>query len=109
MDHKYEEPKKFNSGQVIKLLNPAQSVTTKRVTNFKDVEIYTDVFMGSEMQKVTMMLDTGSPWVYVFSRNCETCPQDVDLYDQSKSTTYLDTGVENKIQYLVGAVEGDMS
>jgi len=56
-----------------------------------------------------MLLDTGSPWVYAFSKNCKNCPQDIPLYDETNSSTFVDSGNPYNISYEVGAVSGELS
>ncbi|KAM9928944.1 hypothetical protein OXX59_001497 [Metschnikowia pulcherrima] len=62
------------------------------IVDYRDVSYHIDVYLGSNKQKSTVNLDTGSSdlWVPSFG------------YDASTSTTSVDTGEEFSIGYLDG-------
>eukprot|EP00343_Euplotes_focardii_P002800 CAMPEP_0205805516 /NCGR_PEP_ID=MMETSP0205-20121125/8772_1 /ASSEMBLY_ACC=CAM_ASM_000278 /TAXON_ID=36767 /ORGANISM="Euplotes focardii, Strain TN1" /LENGTH=333 /DNA_ID=CAMNT_0053076877 /DNA_START=61 /DNA_END=1063 /DNA_ORIENTATION=- len=56
---------------------------TKDITNFKDLQYYGTLYIGSMRHKMTFIYDTGSSWVWLPTSLCETCPTD-NLYDINK-------------------------
>ncbi|KAG8988579.1 hypothetical protein FRB90_002676 [Tulasnella sp. 427] len=68
-----------------------------------DVLYYGPISMGSQNQRMTVDIDTGSGdlWVPV---NCPDCPH--PGYNADGSTTYKDTGEDFSVQYGTGQVSG---
>ncbi|KIO26680.1 hypothetical protein M407DRAFT_74222 [Tulasnella calospora MUT 4182] len=68
-----------------------------------DVLYYGPISMGSQNQRMTVDIDTGSAdlWVPV---NCPDCPH--PGYQADKSSTYQETGDDFAVQYGTGEVSG---
>ena len=56
---------------------------TKDITNFKDLQYFGTLYIGSKRQKMTFIYDTGSAWVWFPTTLCQTCPT-TNLYDINK-------------------------
>ena len=48
--------------------------------------------MGTPMQKMKVMFDTGSALMYMATDKCKDCPKEMDTFDTSKSETFKTTG-----------------
>ena len=61
----------------------------KNLTNSKNVYYYTDVYLGSNSQKIRMIIDTTTNKIMVPSQDCEECVKDkkIQVYNFSSSTT----------------------
>jgi len=58
---------------------------------------------------MTMQFDTGSALLYVVTEKCQGCPESMDRFDTSKSTTYRTDGEKASEVYGAGQVTGDIS
>ena len=54
--------------------------------NVDNIEYIGPLYMGSSMEKVEVVWDTGSDWLVVNSANCRTCTE--DGYDPKTSTKF---------------------
>ena len=53
------------------------------------------------------LLDTGSAWLWIPTKNCDTCPIPLEAkFNYVNSDTYRETDEEEKIPYLMGSVWG---
>ena len=64
--------------------------------------------MGSDLQPVTMLLDTGSPWVWISSKDCSNCRSGITDFNQATSTSYNYTGHSDMLSYGSGDIEGNI-
>jgi hypothetical protein len=49
------------------------SLITHELHDYMDVQIFTRILIGSDHQPFDMIFDTGSNWLWVFSRVCKNC------------------------------------
>jgi len=64
-----------------------------KVTDFMDAQYFIDVSIGTPPQTFTMVPDTGSSNLWVYSKSCWALPcWTHSLYDKSKSSTYVADG-----------------
>ena len=61
------------------------------------------------MQKMAIQFDSGSAVLYVVTEKCENCPKDMDRFDTSKSSSFLDNNQRQKEAYGSGLVEGQVA
>jgi len=79
---------------------------TKDITNFKDLQYYGTLYIGSKKHKMTFIYDTGSAWVWLPTSLCKTCPTN-NLYDINKVLNVPDKKsndeiiADNQVEILV--------
>lgn len=78
----------------------------KDIINYEDVQYYSDLYIGSKMEKFTFIFDTGSEWLWVPSNLCTNCRDSAKKY--TASNTFVDTKKKNSIQYVSAKVYGDI-
>lgn len=77
------------------------------VKDFMNAQYFIDVEIGTPAQKFTMVPDTGSSNLWVYSSSCWSLPcWTHTLFDNSKSSTYKKNGEKFDIQYGSGSVKG---
>ena len=62
--------------------------------------------MGSQMQKMSFLFDTGSPWTWVPSIHCPDSQCQGEHYNYKKSTGYRSSEKYETVRYGSGAIEG---
>ena len=94
-----------------KFLQDDVSTGTKvKVTDFMDAQYFIDVSIGTPPQTFTMVPDTGSSNLWVYSKHCSALPCWIHkLYDNSKSSTYVADGTAFDITYGSGGIKGTES
>jgi hypothetical protein len=74
-----------------------------------DAQYFIDVEIGTPPQKFTMVPDTGSSNLWVYSSNCWAIPCWMHpTFDNSKSTTYTKNGEAFDITYGSGSIKGSV-
>ena len=53
-----------------------------------------------------MILDTGSPWLWVMSHDCKDCPQHANKFYESQSSSFYFWDVVLDIHYGSGSIYG---
>ena len=53
-----------------------------------------------------MILDTGSPWVWIMSKDCMDCPKQAHTFNESSSSTFYFYDVVMDLHYGAGSVYG---
>ena len=62
--------------------------------------------MGSELQEHELIFDTGSPWLWLPTKECKQCHTS-NLFDSSASTTFVKASTEKKeMLYEKGSASG---
>merc|ERR1719198_2617612 len=80
------------------------------VKDYMDAQYFIDVEIGTPAQTFTMVPDTGSSNLWVYSKSCWSLPcWTHSLYDSKKSSTYEKDGSDFTIQYGSGGVKGFIS
>ena len=64
------------------------------------------MYVGSHLQQMTLIIDTGSSWTWMPSKDCpkSQCPK--DSYNYEKSTGYSNSGELETVLYGVGSIKG---
>ena len=80
------------------------------VTDYMNTQYFVEVDIGTPSQKFTMVPDTGSSNVWVYSSECTTrvCTEH-PTYNHAKSSTYKANGERFDISYGSGSVKGTVS
>lgn len=91
------------------MISDDADVIVKNLDDFQDVQLFTEMYVGSEKQGLEVIFDTGSNWFWVQSSDCENCPAD-DSFDETSSETYVQTSkYEKALHYGSGSVYGLVS
>jgi hypothetical protein len=77
------------------------------VTDFMNAQYFIETTIGTPPQKFTMVPDTGSSNLWVYSSSCWAIPcWTHSTFHSSKSSTYVKDGQDFKIQYGSGGISG---
>jgi hypothetical protein len=90
-----------------KFLGASQHI---HVDDFMNAQYFIEVDVGTPAQKFTVVPDTGSSNLWLYSKKCWSVPcWTHDLYDNSKSSSYVKDGQTFDITYGSGSVKGTVS
>lgn len=80
------------------------------VKDYMNTQYFVDVCVGSPCQNFTVVPDTGSSNLWIYSHKCNTivCKYH-STYDSSKSSTYKADGGKFDISYGSGSISGFVS
>ena len=82
------------------------NVIEKDLKDASDVQIFANVYIGSNHQPFDLLFDTGSNWLWVFSEDCINCPL-VNRFDEDDSKSFeLVNQYKTSLYYGSGSVEG---
>lgn len=80
------------------------------VADFQNAQYLIDITVGTPAQTFTVVPDTGSSNLWMYSHKCWSLPcWNHKTYDSSKSSTYVSDGQDFEIQYGSGGVGGFVS
>lgn len=82
----------------------ADRIIEKKLHDFHDVQIFTTIYIGENKQAFEMIFDTGSNWLWIDSRKCQNCPENVDKFDERKSSTFSFDEKPGSLHYGSGSV-----
>jgi len=72
-----------------------------------NTQYFIEVEIGTPAQKFTVVPDTGSSNLWVYSSNCRSIPcRTHDTYNSNNSSTYEEGGASFEIQYGSGGIKG---
>ena len=57
----------------MQLSTAAVGYVEKTLHDFFDIQIYANIYVGSDKQEFPLIFDTGSAWVWVGTDLCDTC------------------------------------
>lgn len=81
-----------------------------KVDDFMNAQYFIEVDVGTPAQKFTVVPDTGSSNLWLYSKSCWSVPcWTHSLYDHKKSSTYKADGQAFDITYGSGSVKGTVS
>ena len=78
------------------------------LTNYREMQYYGPLYLGSRRQELKFIYDTGSSWLWVPKTNCDGCPTN-KRYDTTKSVTYNETSDLYELFYGKGHVVGNLA
>jgi hypothetical protein len=61
------------------------------LTNINNQQYVGNMYFGNPKQEMTVQFDTGSSVVYVLTDKCKNCPDKMDKFIPSASTTFKAT------------------
>jgi len=111
----YEKPSNFgeNIDSSLSLIGSSEHKNLTHVPEFigeikdyKDVQIFGKVFIGSNLQPFWMIMDTGSNWLWISSRICTNCNPLVPKFNETQSTSFSFCDVILDLHYGSGDVYG---
>jgi hypothetical protein len=81
------------------------------VTNYQNVQYYTNIKVGSNNQNITVILDTGSAWLWMQAtdRKSDTMDFGAHKYNCSASDTCNQTNKRANTTYTKGGVYGNLT
>lgn len=65
--------------------------------------------MGTPMQKMSVMFDSGSALMYMITEKCKDCPDGLPKFDTSASTTFKAQDQRQAQSYGTGQIEGQIA
>ena len=79
--HISQRPKEHLTGvaqhlQVLDSANASEAEKNyidKQLYDFNNIQLYSKIYIGSQRQEFDMIFDTGSSWVWVENKICDTC------------------------------------
>ncbi|KAI5116824.1 hypothetical protein M0805_006236 [Coniferiporia weirii] len=86
--------------------NSANIQTTNQQS---DSSYYAPLTVGTPAQSFNVILDTGSSDLWVASTSCQSCPQGIPLFDNTKSSSLTLSQQEITISYGSGEVGGELA
>jgi hypothetical protein len=87
-------------------INLLEGVAAIPILNYYNVQYYSKIFIGSNLQEMTVILDTGSNLLWVSSSNCPSCRSYTNKFCENNSTTFMDMNMQKNITYAIGYVNG---
>lgn len=78
------------------------------LTNFRELQYYGPLYLGSHRQKMHFVYDTGSSWLWFPKKTCAGCPTK-NGYDFKASSTYNETSQVIDLYYGKGHVSGHIA
>jgi len=79
---------------------------TKNLRDYRDVQIFTQVLMGSNDQPFDMIFDTGSNWLWVSSNLCDNCPNKPGFNHKASNSFHVTDDSAKMLNYGSGSVIG---
>ena len=76
--------------------------------NFKDLQYFGTLYLGSARQELNLVYDTGSSWLWVPTKLCKGCPTE-NRYDTESSEFYNETDTIIELFYGRGHVIGNLA
>jgi hypothetical protein len=100
--------KMFQTKTFIATNTELEQVVSVPVSNYFNVQYFGNIFVGSEFQEMSVILDTGSNILWVSSESCETCRNFTTKFVPEKSTSFSNLNVSKNITYAIGYVNGSL-
>ena len=99
--------KHSNNTALASLVKSDSKLITAPIEDYQDVQIFTEIYVGSQKEKFKVIFDTGSDWIWIYSRVCENCP--MKKFDESQSESFKFYNVIYDLHYGSGDVYGYIS
>lgn len=93
----------------LKLLEDTEASKEETLINYKNVQYYGFIYVGSNSEKHSVIFDTGSNILWLPSIDCDTCRNTSAKYDYANSLSFTNKNQEKNITYAIGFVDGKMA
>lgn len=91
----------------VKLIDENANLSIKeKIINFKNIQYYGNIYMGSNKETHTVILDSGSNILWLPAIDCHSCSNNTSKYDFYSSSSYKNLTSVANITYAQGFVEG---
>ncbi|KIJ45947.1 hypothetical protein M422DRAFT_46521 [Sphaerobolus stellatus SS14] len=70
--------------------------------NVTDLQWYGNISFGTPPQTFTVVFDTGSTTAEIPAIGCQGCQNQLDAFDSKNSSTFVDLGVNNTVNFATG-------
>jgi hypothetical protein len=88
---------------------PSNDGNTVEVKDYQNTQYFIEIGLGTPEQKFTVVPDTGSSNLWVYTSECKSIPcRTHHTFDASKSSTWKDQGDDFSISYGSGSVKGSV-
>ena len=81
----------------------------KKLENFYNYQFVGKLYVGSHLQEMTFLFDTGSAWVWLPNKDCPDTECPGNHYNYDLSDNYFDTRKYETVEYGQGFVNGTVS
>ena len=88
------------------LMSDDETLVVKNLRDFHDLQLFAQIYIGSEKQPFDMIFDTGSNYLWVMSSSCRNCPVMNQKFFESESTSFKNTFSPISLYYGSGSVNG---
>lgn len=111
MDIDIHEKSHSHSGLANHLMNLSQidgdkEYIEQNLDNFFNIQIYSNIYVGSNRQKFPLIFDSGSSWVWVGHEMCDSCANR-NLFSSNQSASFKQmTPKLSQLNYGKGTVVG---
>lgn len=79
----------------------------KNLYTFFDIQLYSNIWIGSKKEQFEMIFDTGSSWVWVQDAKCKDCMANEHKFNSHRSTSLIQiTDDISVLKYGKGTVFG---
>ena len=87
-------------------LRATEADTTIKLRNLLEYEFITSLYVGTHLQEMTFIIDTGSDLTWLPTEDCpkHECPR--DNYHYHKSSAFKKTSFMSSIKYVIGEAKG---
>ncbi len=92
----------------LNLLQKTIAIEPVKIRNYYNMQYYANIFVGSEKEEFTVIIDTGSNILWLPSTNCTMCRNYTNKYDENLSISNKLLNKTINITYGKGFVEGDL-
>ena len=76
------------------------------LTNVYNYQYYGTLYVGTHLQKMTFIFDTGSSWTWLPNADCPDSQCAKNHYNYKRSTSYSNSKKVETVKYGVGEIEG---
>jgi hypothetical protein len=91
---------------LMQLSTAAVGYIEKKLYDFYNIQIYSNIYFGSNKQEFPLIFDTGSAWVWVGTDLCDTCANEAKFDVEQSNTFKQNSNKLSSLYYGRGMVTG---